>query len=108
MPCGAATTKLAAALGIALEPVSEETKVTDVRAKVESGQADAGIVYVTDALASGDKVETLPITGADKARNEYLIGRVLTSKQSSLATEFLSLITGERGQAVLKTAGFGG
>lgn len=108
VPCGTATRKLAAALGITLEPVSEETKVTDVRTKVESGQADAGIVYVTDARASGTRVETLPITGADKARNEYLIGRVLASTQATLAAEFVALVTGERGQQALKAAGFGG
>jgi molybdate transport system substrate-binding protein len=107
VPCGTATRKLAAALGITLKPVSEETKVTDVRTKVESGQADAGIVYVTDAKASGAKVETLPITGADKARNSYLIGTVKASKQASLAAEFVALVTGEHGQQVLKAAGFG-
>ncbi|HEY3547115.1 MAG TPA: molybdate ABC transporter substrate-binding protein [Propionicimonas sp.] len=108
VPCGTATRKLAAALGVTLKPVSEETKVTDVRTKVESGQADAGIVYVTDARASGTKVETLPIAGADKARNEYLIGRVVASDRASLAAEFVALVTGERGQQVLKAAGFGG
>ncbi len=108
VPCGTATRKLATALGITLKPVSEETKVTDVRTKVESGQADAGIVYVTDARASGDKVDTLPITGADMAPNAYLIGRVLTSEQATLAAEFVALVTGERGQQVLKAAGFGG
>jgi molybdate transport system substrate-binding protein len=108
VPCGTATRKLAAALGVTLEPVSEETKVSDVRTKVESGQADAGIVYVTDAMASGTKVETLPIAGADKARNEYLIGRVLASARASLAAEFVALVTGDQGQKVLKAAGFGG
>ncbi len=108
VPCGTATKKLATALGITLKPVSEETKVTDVRTKVESGQADAGIVYVTDAKASGAKVETLPIAAADKARNDYLIGTVKASKQASLAAEFVSLVTGDRGQEVLKAAGFGG
>lgn len=108
VPCGTATRKLAAALGITLEPVSEETKVTDVRTKVESGQADAGIVYVTDARASGTKVETLPITGADTARNVYLIGTVTASTQATLAAEFVALVTGERGQQALKAAGFGG
>jgi len=107
VPCGTATKKLAAALGITLKPVSEETKVTDVRTKVESGQADAGIVYVTDARASGTTVETLPIPGADEARNEYLIGTVKGSRQASLATAFVALVTGERGQQVLKAAGFG-
>jgi molybdate transport system substrate-binding protein len=108
VPCGTATRKLAAALGITLKPVSEETKVTDVRTKVESGQADAGIVYVTDARASGTRVETLPITGADKARNEYLIGTVRASTRAPLAAEFVALVTGERGRQVLQAAGFGG
>jgi molybdate transport system substrate-binding protein len=108
VPCGTATKKLATALGITLKPVSEETKVTDVRTKVESGQADAGIVYVTDAKASGAKVETLPIAGADMARNSYLIGTVKASTQASLAADFVALVTGERGQQALKAAGFGG
>ena len=42
VPCGEATKKLAAALGVTLNPVSEEQKVTDVRGKVEAGEADAG------------------------------------------------------------------
>ena len=108
VPCGTATKKLADALGVTLTPVSEETKVTDVRTKVESGQADAGIVYVTDARASGDAVETLPIAGADKARNSYLIGTVTESEQAPLAAEFVALVAGDRGQQVLTAAGFGG
>ena len=108
VPCGSATKKLAAALGITLKPVSEETRVTDVRTKVESGQADAGIVYVTDAKASGDKVDMIPIAGADMARNQYLIGVTKTSKQAALATQFIELVASDKGQAVLKAAGFGG
>ncbi|HEY3338545.1 MAG TPA: molybdate ABC transporter substrate-binding protein [Propionicimonas sp.] len=108
VPCGSATRKLAAAVGVTLTPVSEETKVTDVRTKVESGQADAGIVYVSDAKASLGKVETLPIAGADKARNAYLIGTVKAATHATLAAEFVTLVTGERGQQVLKAAGFGG
>lgn len=107
VPCGSATIKLAELLGVTLKPVSEETKVTDVRAKVETGQADAGVVYVTDAKASGDKVEIIPIEGADGARNDYLIGVTKNAKQPELAAEFVALVKGSRGQEVLKAAGFG-
>ena len=55
VPCGEATKKLTTALGVTLNPVSEEQKVTDVRGKVESGEADAGIVYTTDAAAAKDQ-----------------------------------------------------
>jgi molybdate transport system substrate-binding protein len=106
VPCGSATTKLAAMLGVALKPVSQETKVTDVRAKVESGQADAGVVYVTDAKASGSKVDTIAITNADQVKNEYLLGVVATSKNVSLASQFVALVTGSEGQKVLSGAGF--
>lgn len=107
VPCGSATKKLAAALGVELKPVSEETKVTDVRAKVESGQADAGVVYVTDAKAAGDKVETIAIDGTDKARNDYLIGLSKSASQADLGRQFVEFVTGSRGQEVLKAAGFG-
>jgi molybdate transport system substrate-binding protein len=108
VPCGTATRKLAAALGVTLHPVSEEARVTDVRTKVESGQADAGIVYVTDVKASAELVETIPIAGTEKARNQYLIGVPKAAKQASLGAQFIELVTGEHGQQVLTAAGFGG
>jgi molybdate transport system substrate-binding protein len=106
VPCGSATTKLAKLLGVTLKPVSQETKVTDVRAKVESGQADAGVVYVTDAKASGSKVDTIAIKNADQVKNEYLLGVVATSKNSRLASQFVALVTGSDGQRTLSSAGF--
>jgi len=106
VPCGAATTRLATLLGVTLKPVSQETKVSDVRAKVESGQADAGVVYVTDARASGSKVDTIAIPKADQVKNEYLVGVVATSKNSALASQFAALVTGPEGQRVLSGAGF--
>ena len=106
VPCGTATSKLAKLVGVTLKPVSQETRVTDVRAKVESGQADAGIVYVTDAKASGSKVDTVALKSADQGKNEYLVGVVATSKNSSLASQFVALVTGSEGQKILSGAGF--
>lgn len=106
VPCGAATTKLAKLLGVTLKPVSQETKVTDVRAKVETGQADAGVVYITDAKASGSKVDTIAIKNADQVKNEYLLGVVGTSKNADLANQFVAIITGFEGRKTLSDAGF--
>ena len=106
VPCGSATSKLATMLGVTLKPVSRETKVTDVRAKVESGQADAGVVYVTDAKASGSKVDTIAIKNAEQVKNEYLVGVVATSKSSALATQFVAWVTGSEGRKGLSDAGF--
>lgn len=107
VPCGTATTKLAALLGVTLKPVSQETKVTDVRAKVESGQADAGIVYVTDARASRNKVDAIVIPKADQVKNEYVVGVVRTSKNSTLAAQFVALVTSPEGRKVMSGAGYG-
>ena len=49
VPCGAATRRIETRPAVSLTPVSEESSVTDVLNKVTSGQADAGLVYVTDA-----------------------------------------------------------
>ncbi len=106
VPCGSATATLARLLGVTLKPVSQETKVTDVRAKVETGQADAGVVYVTDAKASGSKVDTISIPGADQVRNDYLLGVVAGSRHPDLAKAFVSLVTGPEGRAALAAAGF--
>lgn len=106
VPCGSATTKLAKLLGVTLTSVSQETKVTDVRGKVESGQADAGIVYVTDAKASGTTVDTITIAKADQVKNEYLLGVVAASKHADLASQFVALVTGSEGRKALSAAGF--
>ncbi len=49
VPCGSAARRIEDATGVHLTPVSEELSITDVLGKVTSGQADAGLVYVSDA-----------------------------------------------------------
>ena len=107
VPCGNATQKVEEANGVDLTPVSEENAVTDVLGKVTSGQADAGIVYVTDAESAGDEVGTVELPGADAAVNTYPIVTLEDSEHPQLARRFEDLVTGERGQEVLREAGFG-
>ena len=58
-----------------------------MRGKVSSGQADAGIVYKSDALAEGDAVDAVDIQGADEAVNEYPIALVSTSTKKDVRAE---------------------
>jgi molybdate transport system substrate-binding protein len=106
VPCGAAARKAADAAGIELAPVSEEQSVTDVLGKVASGEADAGLVYVTDVLGSHGGVEGVDFPEATVAVNTYSITTVQGTDSGDLAAEFVELVVGEKGQAVLEEAGF--
>ncbi|MGE2721543.1 molybdate ABC transporter substrate-binding protein [Mycolicibacterium celeriflavum] len=107
VPCGSATKKVEQAAGIDLNPVSEESSVTDVLNKVTSGQADAGIVYVTDARGAGARIVEVPIPEAADVVNVYPIATLKDSSQRGLAQGFIAAVTGEAGQRVLSEAGFG-
>ncbi len=106
VPCGSATKQVEANTGVTLTPVSEESSVTDVLNKVQTGQADAGLVYVTDAKNAGDKVTEVPFAEAAAVVNVYPIAALTAATQPELATTFVELVTGPDGQQVLKEAGF--
>ncbi len=107
VPCGAAAAKVEQAAGITVKPVSEESSVTDVLGKVSSGEADAGLVYVTDAKGAGNKVTAIAFPEAANAVNTYPIATVAGSTHQDLAAAFIALVTGPVGQNVLLAAGFG-
>ena len=106
VPCGEATKKLANALGVTLKPVSEEQKVTDVRGKVESGEADAGIVYTTDAAAAKDKADKIDIPDGGVV-NHYPIAPTAKPENPAGAQVFIDAVTGKAGQEILAKYGFG-
>ena len=106
VPCGEATKKLTTALGVTLNPVSEEQKVTDVRGKVESGEADAGIVYTTDAAAAKDKVDKIDIPDGGVV-NHYPIAQTAKPENPAGAQVFIEAVTGKVGQEILAKYGFG-
>ena len=106
VPCGEATKKLAEAQGITLNPVSEEQKVTDVRGKVESGEADAGIVYTTDAAAAKDKTDKIDIPDGGVV-NHYPIAPTAKPENPAGAQAFIDAVTGKTGQEILAKHGFG-
>ena len=106
VPCGAATQKIETAAGVDIKPVSEESAVTDVLNKVQTGEADAGLVYVTDVKSAGDKVVGVTFPESSEAVNEYPIAPLAASKNADLAKQFADLVSGADGQKVLAAAGF--
>jgi molybdate transport system substrate-binding protein len=107
VPCGDAARRLAAAANTVLSPDSEEQSVTDVLGKVTSGEADAGLVYVTDARSAGDEVATVQVPEAADVVNTYPIAPLSDAAQPGLAQDWIELVTGRTGRQVLKKAGFG-
>ncbi len=107
VPCGAAAARIEAATGTEISPVSEESSVTGVLGKVSSGEADAGLVYVTDVRAAAGKVEEVAFPEAAQAVNTYPIVRLSQAGEADLADEFIRFVRSDAGQEVLRKAGFG-
>ncbi|WP_397469305.1 molybdate ABC transporter substrate-binding protein [Pseudonocardia charpentierae] len=107
VPCGAAAEKIEKATGVALRPVSEEADVKSTLGKVTSGDADAGLVYVTDVSSAKGTVQGVDFPEADQATTDYPIAVLEEAPQAQLAQQFVDLVTGDEGQHALKTAGFG-
>jgi molybdate transport system substrate-binding protein len=106
VPCGAATVKVQEATGVDIQPVSEEQSVTDVLAKVTSGEADAGLVYVTDVLAAGAAVQGIAFPESAEAVNSYPLVALEDAADGDLAQDFVDLVLSNTGQSILEDAGF--
>ena len=106
VPCGTATAQAAQKAGVTLKPVSQEQSVTDVLGKVASGEADAGVVYVTDVEGAGDDVEGVALPESSDVVNTYPIATVTGTEHEELAKEFVDFVLSDDGQVVLADAGF--
>jgi molybdate transport system substrate-binding protein len=106
VPCGSATRRVEDRTGVRLHPVSEEPSVTDVLNKVTTGQADAGLVYVTDAHSARAKVTTVSFPEAAGAVNVYPIAVLKNAPQPTLAQRFVAMVTGDAGRSILAESGF--
>jgi molybdate transport system substrate-binding protein len=83
--------------------VSEEDNVRSVLTKVELGEADAGIVYLTDALTSGEKVQSIEIPADQNVVASYPIA---TIGDNPIAAAFVGYVFSPDGQATLASFGF--
>lgn len=86
--------------------VSRELNVKQVLAKVALGEADAGIVYRTDALASKDPVAVVAIPAELNVIAEYPIAVVSDAPHPTLAADWLKLVSSAEGSEALKKSGF--
>lgn len=106
VPCGGATQQVAELAGVTLTPVSEENSVSSVLTKVIAGEADAGLVYRTDAKGAGDKVSVVDFPEADQVTNVYPIALLADAQNPEAAQAFIDLVASSEGQQVMREAGF--
>lgn len=106
VPCGAATETIEKSTGVTLAPSSEEPDVRSVLSKVTSGNADAGLVYVTDVRSAGGEVEGIDFAESATAINAYPIVALSNAAQPELANMFVGLVRSADGKKVLQAAGF--
>jgi molybdate transport system substrate-binding protein len=106
VPCGAVATAIFKNADVTVKPVSEETNVGGVVTKVTLGEADAGIVYVTDVKANAAKATGVPIPAGQNDITNYPIAELKNAPDATAATAFINYVLGSQGQQVLASFGF--
>jgi molybdate transport system substrate-binding protein len=106
VPAGRYAAEVLAKAGVDVTPVSQEDNVKAVVTKVSLGEADAGIVYVTDVTAGGDQVEGVAIPEDQNVLATYPIATVKASTAKDRAQAFVDLVLSAEGQRVLRADGF--
>jgi len=106
VPCGVATERLIEQSAPDIAPVSYEPDVVSVLGKIAADEADAGIVYVTDVLSAGVRVEGIAIPAEDNVSTTYQAAIVTESANADAAARFVDYLRGPQAQAALAAAGF--
>ncbi|MEW2175540.1 molybdate ABC transporter substrate-binding protein [Streptomyces sp. NPDC005406] len=106
VPVGRYSKQVLDAQKLTVEPVSEEPDVRAVLSKVELGEADAGIVYRTDAATATDKVDAVDIPDGQNAIASYPAATLKSSGNSRAAAAFVEWLTTPEARRILTKAGF--
>jgi molybdate transport system substrate-binding protein len=106
VPCGHYAAEAFAKAGVRVPPASQEVDVKAVLSKVSMGEADAGIVYVTDVRAAGGKAEGVDIPEAHNVVARYPIAVLKSAPNAAAAAAFVDFVLSPEGQRVLASFGF--
>jgi molybdate transport system substrate-binding protein len=106
VPIGALAAQIFTKAKVTVKPATIEADVKATLTKVELGEVDAGIVYVTDVKAAGAKVTGIPIPADLNGSTKYPIATLTASKNAALAQAFVDYVLSADGAAVMTAAGF--
>ena len=106
VPCGTLAAKILSDAGLAVTPATYGADVRAVLTTVGLGEVDAGLVYVTDALAAAGEVASIEIPAAQNASTSYPIAALSKAPNPAGAEAFVQFVLSDTGRAVLDRAGF--
>lgn len=106
VPCGKNAATVLSNAAVTLTPASFEDKVKGVVTKVSTGEADAGIVFVTDVNSAGSDAEGVKIPDALNVISDYPIVVTKEAPNATGGQAFVDYVASDAGQTVLATYGF--
>ena len=106
VPCGEFGREALASAGVTPSIDTNEPDVRALLAKIEAGELDAGITYVTDLLSTEGSVEGIDIPDENNVVAEYPIAALADGPNPDAAATFVEFVLAEEGQAILTSHGF--
>jgi molybdate transport system substrate-binding protein len=106
VPCGEFGREALANAGVTPSVDTNEPDVRSLLTKVEAGDLDAGIVYVTDVMAAGDAVEGIDIPADENVTATYPIATLRDAANADVADAFVAFVLSDEGQGILDSYGF--
>ena len=106
VPVGKYAAEAFAKAGATVPEASREADVKGVVTRVSMGEADAGVVYVTDVAPVKDTLETVSIPDAQNVVASYPIAELKGAPNAGGAKEFVAYVLSQPGRRVLTDAGF--
>lgn len=109
VPAGRYGARMLSAAGVRAQPISLEDSVAAVAARIERGEADAGLVYATDGRRRNGRsgVETVAVPPGQNVTARYPIAVLDRTGGRAAAERFVRFVTSTEGRRILAGAGFG-
>lgn len=106
VPCGDFARQALHNVGVTPSIDTNEPDVRALLTKIEAGELDAGITYVTDVVSSGGAVEGIDIPEEVNVIAEYRIASLIDASDPVIAEDFVDFVLSDEGQAILVGYGF--